>query len=126
MQRHRNHVEVGRTARHVAALAHAPQGGDLITHPGGTLEFQRFGGGVHLLCQLGGKLIGLPAQQTLGVIDVTGIFITLDQRHARCRTPLDLMLQTGPVAMREKAVTTGPKLKKLLQRDQGFHGPRRR
>src|SRR3546814_9895531 len=53
-----------------------------------------------------------------GVAQFLRVIVFADQIHARRRTALDLMLQTGSIAMCKKAVTTRTQQEQLLQRAQ--------
>ena len=134
-------AEVASAAHHgqvhagLAALHLHGQDVHVLVRPGlHRLLVQDFGQRAHLVAQLGrlfelqplGMLhhprleplqhrLGLPVQESLGVVHVLPVVLRRDQVHARRRAALDLVQQARPGAIGEHGVLAGAQPEYLLQ-----------
>src|SRR3546814_2173504 len=88
-------VEVVRATGDHAALAHALECGDLVADTRCQFKVEPVGRRLHRYAEFVSQLIGLAFQQARGVAQFLRVIVFADQIHARRRTALDMMLQTG-------------------------------
>ena len=100
----RDHVGVGAVAEHHRLLLQRPvQRAEVVAEPGGLLEVQRLGGGVHLLLDPLDERRGLAAHEVAEVVDDRAVLLGADLADAGRRALVDVAEQARPADLRRTA-----------------------